>query len=214
MAQPTFEVLGFDVLCVVDNGASIRDVQTGELKWSLWLDKPIVRKVVEILLPYCVEAIDYSPTWNEHTPDRSVELDKVQDDAPYVFTFFPEEHSDVVIRGLAALPNIHYHLDSNGYIIGRPGEKLELMAIQVSHAEATKFHGVESLRVMNGISKDHTLAIGDGDNDLPLFRSAHLKVAMGNATENLKAAADHVVASVQNDGFAEAMQRFVLPQAL
>jgi hydroxymethylpyrimidine pyrophosphatase-like HAD family hydrolase len=40
--------------------------------------------------------------------------------------------------------------------------------------------------------------------------SAGLKIAMGNAMPELKAAADFVVGSVDDDGFAEAMNRFVL----
>jgi hydroxymethylpyrimidine pyrophosphatase-like HAD family hydrolase len=37
-------------------------------------------------------------------------------------------------------------------------------------------------------------------------------VAMGNATEKLQAAADYIVGPVEQDGFAEAMGRFVLAQ--
>lgn len=48
------------------------------------------------------------------------------------------------------------------------------------------------------------------ESNLPLFENAALKVAMGNATELLKAQADHVVGTAAEDGFAEAMERFVL----
>jgi hydroxymethylpyrimidine pyrophosphatase-like HAD family hydrolase len=57
---------------------------------------------------------------------------------------------------------------------------------------------------------EQTLAIGDGTNDLPLFKSAFVKVAMGNATEELKAAADFVVGTLEEDGFAEAMEKYIL----
>ena len=61
-------------------------------------------------------------------------------------------------------------------------------------------------------NQDHPGAVhklGDGDNDIALFQSAVIKIAVGNATEKLKAAADDVVASFEDDGFVQAMQKYV-----
>jgi hypothetical protein len=69
---------------------------------------------------------------------------------------------------------------------------------------------VEALRNITHSLKEQTLAIGDGSNDLSLFQNAGFRVAMGNASDELKDAADYVVGSVDEDGFAEAMDRFVL----
>lgn len=60
-----------------------------------------------------------------------------------------------------------------------------------------------------GIPIENTLAIGDGDNDLTLFSSAAIKIAMGNGTEALKQAADYVTGTLEEDGFVEAMEKFV-----
>ena len=57
------------------------------------------------------------------------------------------------------------------------------------------------------------MAIGDGPNDAPLLREAGLAIAMGNANAALKELADAVVASVDEDGFAEAVERYVLDRA-
>ena len=54
------------------------------------------------------------------------------------------------------------------------------------------------------------LAIGDGANDLTMLRAAGTSVAMGNAAGTVKAEAQHVVGTNAEDGWVEAMERFVL----
>lgn len=69
-----------------------------------------------------------------------------------------------------------------------------------------------ALRVLEvlGVPPERALAIGDGENDLPLLNMCGVAVAVGNAKPAVKEAADHVVAGVEEDGFAEALERFVL----
>jgi len=55
-----------------------------------------------------------------------------------------------------------------------------------------------------------TLAIGDANNDISLLETAGLAVAMGNAADPVKRAADHVTADVDHDGVAAAVEKFVL----
>jgi HAD superfamily hydrolase (TIGR01484 family) len=202
MAKPVMEILGFDSYCVVDNGATIRKAITGELVWSQWLPLETVRQIVEIILPFST-LIDYAEKWDEHVPDAETEMNLVVGPAPYVFSFLPIKELPQVEEALQKIDGIAYHMDIH------TGDSA-MGGIQVTDKRATKFHGVEALRVLVSVPKQHTLAIGDGGNDLPLFENAGVKVAMGNGTDLLKAEADHVVDTVQNDGFAEAMDRFVL----
>lgn len=62
----------------------------------------------------------------------------------------------------------------------------------------------------HGVALERVLAIGDSYNDLPLLRIAGFAVAMGSAPAELKAEADAVVGGVEQDGVAEAIERFVL----
>jgi Cof subfamily protein (haloacid dehalogenase superfamily) len=61
-----------------------------------------------------------------------------------------------------------------------------------------------------GVLQEETMGIGDGDNDLEMVEWAGLGVAMGNATPKVKAVADWIAPSVDEDGAAVALQRFVL----
>jgi len=57
---------------------------------------------------------------------------------------------------------------------------------------------------------DSIMAIGDGENDLEMITGAGLGIAMGNAVDKVKIAADHVVASNDEHGVFEAIEKFVL----
>jgi Cof subfamily protein (haloacid dehalogenase superfamily) len=71
--------------------------------------------------------------------------------------------------------------------------------------------GLKTLLKELGIKPEHVLAIGDAENDIDMLQIAGVSVAVGNADDKTKAAAKHVVASNDEDGFAEAIERFVLP---
>lgn len=54
--------------------------------------------------------------------------------------------------------------------------------------------------------------LGDGSNDLPMFATAGLSIAMGNAGDEVKAKADLVTAANDEEGFARAVEPFILPR--
>ena len=63
-----------------------------------------------------------------------------------------------------------------------------------------------------GISQNEVMAIGDNFNDLEMLRYAGTGVVMGNADLSLREAADglHTTAANDEDGVAEAIERFIL----
>ena len=61
-----------------------------------------------------------------------------------------------------------------------------------------------------GIAPEETIAFGDGDNDLEMLRFVGTGVAMGNAEEAVKAAADYVTADIDEDGVEKALRHFGL----
>lgn len=84
---------------------------------------------------------------------------------------------------------------------------------EISHKEATKACALEYLRNLWGIKKEEVMTIGDQNNDIVLLKAGGLAVAMGNATDELKACADYVTDSIENDGFVKAVEKFVLVKA-
>ena len=52
------------------------------------------------------------------------------------------------------------------------------------------------------------MAFGDGENDMEMLRFAGIGVAMGNSSDPVKAAADYVTDTVDNDGIEKALRHF------
>lgn len=71
-----------------------------------------------------------------------------------------------------------------------------------------KQRGIDEIIKRIGISLEETMAFGDGGNDIGMLHHAGIGVAMGNARENVKAIADYVTDTVDNDGIYKALQHF------
>ena len=54
------------------------------------------------------------------------------------------------------------------------------------------------------------LALGDGSNDIGMLEAAGVGVAMANATQQVRRAADSVTADNENDGVAQTIARYCL----
>jgi len=74
----------------------------------------------------------------------------------------------------------------------------------------SKGSGLRQLASLLNVDMSETLALGDNLNDLDMMTAAGLGIAMGNATEETKALADHVTESNNDDGVARALEQFVL----
>jgi len=64
---------------------------------------------------------------------------------------------------------------------------------------------VQAMAKRMGISTDAVATIGDMENDLAMFRTSGVSIAMGNATDDVKKAATHVTTSNEDEGFAKAI---------
>ena len=71
---------------------------------------------------------------------------------------------------------------------------------------------VAAAKVMEyyGLTMAEAMAFGDGGNDLPLVRDVGVGIAMDNGCDELKAVADYVTASVDDDGVAKALEHYNL----
>jgi len=78
---------------------------------------------------------------------------------------------------------------------------------------ASKGQALSFLAEKLGVTQAETMAIGDNDNDTDMIAWAGLGVAMGNASAAVKAVAGYVAPSIEEDGAAEAIERFILEQS-
>lgn len=85
--------------------------------------------------------------------------------------------------------------------------------LDVTHPQANKGAVVLYLSEKLGIPRDEIATIGDSENDVTMFKQGGFAIAMGNADDEVKAQADAVVADCDSEGFAEAIEKHILPRA-
>ena len=72
-----------------------------------------------------------------------------------------------------------------------------------------KGQGIRDICTVLGIAHAQVISFGDAANDIPMLREAGMGVAMGNAADAVKAAADMVTLSNNDDGIAAALEKLL-----
>lgn len=84
--------------------------------------------------------------------------------------------------------------------------------LEVIPRSINKGQGIRDICHTLGLSPEEVISFGDAANDIPMLLAAGTGVAMGNASEAVKAAADYVTATNDEDGIAAALEHFeVIP---
>ncbi len=94
-------------------------------------------------------------------------------------------------------------------------EGIELTSSGFNNVEAnskgvSKGRAVEIIASLYSISREEIICIGDSDNDISMIEFAGLGVAMANGKDNVKALADYVTDSNDEDGVAKVIEKFAL----
>ena len=84
--------------------------------------------------------------------------------------------------------------------------------LDVTHPDANKGAVARYLSAKYGIPPQAIATIGDMPNDVLMFAHSGLSIAMGNASLEVQHAARRITASNEEEGFAKAVERFILPR--
>lgn len=112
------------------------------------------------------------------------------------------DEADSFIHLLPKLPNSSAHLSTSG--------NTKEVDIFIKRSGATKAHALTDLAKILSIETDEIIGVGDGYNDFFLLMASGLKVAMGNAVEDLKGVADYVAPDLKDKGLVEVFNKFLL----
>lgn len=85
--------------------------------------------------------------------------------------------------------------------------------LDVTHPHADKGLAVRDLAAATHVDLARTAVIGDMSNDVAMFKVAGFAIAMGQATDAVKAQAKATTGPNTADGFADAVERLILPRA-
>lgn len=209
-------------LAVLCNGAQIRKLSDG----ALLHEKNISREALSMLLALSRELeipVEFSLEGQLHLTEKSLEM---QQGMPIL-----DFHVHTILKKFGkVVPSLEPFCEKAvekcnlPYIPAQIHDKIEkaLKAVPVSavwsspasmeitHPEATKGKALEALCKLLEIPPEQTMALGDSGNDESMLRKAGLGIAMGSAPDFIKAAADAVTETNENDGAAMAIERYVL----
>lgn len=187
---------------VLNNGAHILDLKTGKLLFEQALDKNDVEQVVDI---FAQEKIPINIKKDVHDENYFQSFYKKGDPLikpSMVITqeLYKSDHIDKIIKRFSNLSNIHAYKTHHTKGFG----------INMQHTKATKLKGIEIVLEKCNLKRDKVIGIGDSYNDFSLLMACGLKVAMGNAVPDLKSIADYIAPSVDDDGVADVIEKFIL----
>lgn len=194
-----------DSLAVVDGGAMVVDTSTDKLLYERYIPKKDVETIIEVFEDENVDLFvkDKNSLMNQrdrYEPyKRGVELL----DVSMFFTdeVFTLDQTHAIMKKLSR-PDISlfrtHHKTPNKF------------SFNITHIQATKMHGIHIIMDKYKLKSSEIIGVGDGYNDFPLLMSCGLKVAMGNAIDDLKAIADYTAPTVENDGVADVIEKYFL----
>jgi len=200
-----------DNLCTLDGGATVAQADSGEVLWSHWLNSETTWTIVSAIGRLCTDVHFFDKSSQRRKPLELVighEGDETSAiGAPSVFAIFGVERGTEIVEALGTVTGIGHTP------VMRYEDSEALRCIQVFNTGVNKQYGIVQMLRLAGLTDQRLLAIGDGTNDLSLFAAAGengIRVAMGNAPDELKDLADWVAPPVEDHGFAVAMERYRL----
>lgn len=185
--------------CIIDSGAQIFDPVSQKIIWEQPIEKTDVKTIFNFAKEKKIEFY-----LSDGTFEKRPHLKKTTPKAVFdiLLRNLTNEQADKFVEELSHISTISLHKILS-WNIGT-------IALLISHATATKQHGIMKVAESLNISTHEMIGVGDGYNDFPLLMACGLKVAMGNAVDELKAIADYIAPSVNDDGVADVIEKFIL----
>lgn len=186
---------------IVDNGAAIYSCETKQPMYEALLEVDEANKIIAIIHRYKKQF---------HVSTRYENLDTVEAVPTemrvrkiVIHGLTPTEADNLINEVEAVFKNVSLSKAS-------AHEGVDFFDVYIANANANKQVAVLELAKMLEIDTKEIIAMGDHYNDFPLFMASGFRVAMGNAVEDLKAIADYIAPSLEDDGAAHAIEKFVL----
>jgi len=200
LCKHVVETLNIDKPSVFNGGASIQNPVEEKPIVEYSITNEAKAKIIEITSRFGVRAIvSGSEYWSAEEKKQRKNLPVQQ----MIVLNLTTEQTFAVLDELNAVEGIIGHATSTW-------SKDADHDIHITSIDATKYHAVTELLEILNVKKDEVLAIGDNHNDLPLFEAVGFKIAMGDAPDELKKAADFVAPPLEEDGAAVALDKFII----
>ncbi|WP_317444824.1 HAD family hydrolase [Streptomyces collinus] len=211
--RPLLDVLGCTGLAVCGQGAQVYDAGADRMLWSVRLDRELAETAlgkIEAEVGQVYAAVDQDgvdgltliepgylmphPTLPAVRVDRRDDLwrEPISKVLLRHQTLSDDELAQIARSAVGSLATV---------TMSGPG------TVELQPCGVTKATGLALAADHLGLAADRALAFGDMPNDIPMFDWAGRGVAMANAHPELKAVADEVTTSNEDDGIAVVLER-------
>lgn len=209
-------------LAVLCNGGQIRKLITGETRFGLEIDQGALKALVELAAQFDLP-LEFSMDSKLYLTRKSLDQQLPWE----TLTFHREEilakHGRIVasldtmcgpgiekVNLLCIPPELRQEVAARLENIAVSAVWASSSSMEITHPDATKGKGLQRICEILHIPMNAVMALGDSGNDITMLRQAGLGVAMGNAPDFVKAAADVCTARYDEDGAAIAIEQYAL----
>jgi len=213
---PFADELDIDAPLITYDGALVKTAKTKELYWH----KPIPLEDAKKILAYLkglgfhvnvyVNDEIYVERLNEEARRYMAHVNVVARPVGNLLEFLNESPTKLLMMAEPEivdkmLPELEQRFGAISHVARSLPSYIEFTGKGV-----TKGSALAELSKRLGIPKDQVMAIGDSENDISMLSYAGIGVAVSNAGDKVKEAADYVAGGISGDGVREAIYRFVL----
>ena len=223
-ALPIYDSLLLMGPIVLHSGALVMNPPDGERLYAQYLDVPAAARCCAMMREEALQPL----VWEDNYPDSPDFI------AAAGYTGFTKEYVDRHAEFTAEVEDLR-RLDSPRILEVGAWDRFDALAsvadkiagefggsvrvhiardiidgrsiLEVMSPRAGKWNAVRHLADIHGIAGDAIAAVGDNYNDIELIANAGFGVAMGNAVDSVKAAAEHVTSSNDEEGLYTALRK-------
>lgn len=186
---------------IVDNGARIYDCMIQKYIFNSYIGEKKVKEIITVLGEFPYEIIADTTKgriiYDLKNPTSLKEVVKL-----VILHVSPYKAQEVYER-IINIKDIKVSKSVSG-------EDPAKESIHITNFDTGKDKALHRIADLSGINLENVMAIGDSYNDFSLMTESGFRVAMGNSVAEIKAIADYIAPTFQEDGVAHVLEKFIL----
>lgn len=202
IAKPIIAKLGLTSPCIVEGGTRIIDPITEKVVWEKSLSSGAPTEILAAFKSIHTNGLIVHSSNINRQPVADVS--SAPQSLRFLYLLAVDKESAAIIAN---------KINTDRFAVAHTTPSWhgkELMDIHVTDWQGTKEYAIRAWQEIEGITIEETIGMGDSGNDIPIFQSAGHKIAVGNATPDLKELADYVAPSVNDQALKHVIDTFLL----
>lgn len=196
-AKEYAKLFGIETPCITLGGSQVVDASTNKVIWEQDLDPGVPQKIVD--LAKTMDARIYNYDTNKFILPKSYKVKSVE---PIIILQVTDKVSVDALKQIKKIPLLNVETS--------PAMEKGFVQINIKHIHATKFMALQTIAKKLKLNPKECIGVGDGSGDITLLNFCGVKIAMGSATSRLKELAQHIAPTINEDGLAWVIDKFVV----